>query len=100
MLKSTLFNGAWDVLKTLFPQEESSIRTARNIYSGNTDKTRTLWSRMHVLCADINIDTAGSDLSLFEKTVLQGAVIAGLLDSLAVSQSQIQSDHNSFFKKD
>jgi len=97
-VKGNLFDGAWDILKILFPQEESCIRTARDIYIRSKDITLTLWSRLRVICIDVNLVKDGTELSFFEKTTLPGAVQAVLLDSLSVSDAQIRNDHNSFLK--
>jgi hypothetical protein len=53
----------------------------------------SLWSRLRQSGFSIDISKHQTDLDRFEKVVIGGTVLCCMLDSLSVSQEQIEQDH-------
>jgi len=104
-MKQQLEEGALSAL-TMVSRRKQLLGTYRRYLSGETkgslwsrvfarEPEALFWSRIRQCGFGKNIAWVKMELDRFEKVVIDGTVIAVLLDSLTVSQEEVERDHQS-----
>ena len=99
-IKKVFMEGAWQFMgvRSLIPKDSDDIARVYADYINEDDKSGLLWSRLLKHGMSIAVQDMRRDLGVFEQTVLSGTTLTLALDSLQVSQDQIEQDHDSFLK--
>ncbi|GEM_PF-4672745 len=97
-IKKTFLDGAWQSIKLFSPQDSDDMTQVYTDYINREDKGGLLWSRLLKHGMSIAVEDMRRDLAVFERTVLHGTALFLALDSLQVSQDEIEHAHDSFLK--
>lgn len=99
-IKWHLLDGAWTALGFLFaPGERDDFSQTYEKYASDVDASTLFWKRLSKDGISFDIASCQAELDRFERTILDRTMLFNMLDSVTISQEDVEQAHRTMAEK-